>query len=112
MPIPAPTTFKGLYRNVFSQSCTSCHSSAGPGNPAEAGIDFSSCDLMMACNQNGSNPRHAPFIIAGDPDHSKLYIALKIGKMPTTEDGSPTQPLSDALIQNVYDWIKSGAPNN
>lgn len=112
MPSAAPTTFKGLQRNVFSNSCVSCHANHGPTDPAEAGIDFTSFESTMLSNQNSSNPRHAPFIIAGNPEQSKLYLSLKSGKMPATEDGSPGPGLRSELIQNVYDWIKAGAINN
>jgi hypothetical protein len=112
MPIPAPTTFRGISQNIFATSCISCHKVNSPTDPAEAGLDFSSFQLMMNCNHDTGNTKHAPFIIAGDPEHSKLYIALKSGNMPATEAGPPGPKLADALIQNVYDWIKAGAPNN
>ena len=110
MPIPAPTTFRGISRNIFSITCVTCHAAHDP-DPAEAKIDLSSYASMMTCNQmTGSS--HAPFIIPGDPDHSKLYIAVQTGKMPTTESGASGQPLTAAQIQNIYDWIKAGALNN
>lgn len=107
-----PATFTELSKNVFSQSCTSCHMTMSAKEPAEAGIDLSSYALMVATNNNKKNPKHAPFIIPGDPDHSKLYVAVLKGKMPATEDGSKAVPLSAAQIQNIYDWIKAGALDN
>ena len=112
MPIPPPETFRGVSRSIFSTTCVSCHHANQPNEPSEAGIDLSSYAGLMAANQNAANPRHSPFIIAGDPEHSKMYIALKAGKMPKNEDDTPGTKLSDELIQNIYDWIKAGALNN
>jgi len=107
-----PATFTALNKNVFSQSCTSCHMQMSVKEPAEAGIDFMTYATMMASNQSTSNPKHAPFIIPGDPVNSKLYLAVKSGNMPAKEDGSKGLPLSPVLVQNIYDWIKAGALNN
>jgi hypothetical protein len=107
-----PATFSELQKTVFTQSCTSCHMQMSANEPAEAGIDFMSYEAMMASNESTTNPKHAPFIIPGDPIHSKMYIAVKKGKMPATEDGSPGIPLSPQQIQNIYDWIKAGAKND
>ena len=84
----------------------------GPKDPAEAGIDLSSFALLTASNSNKKNPKHAPFIVAGDPEHSKLYVAVKTGKMPRKEDGTPAPALSAADVQDIYDWINQGALNN
>jgi hypothetical protein len=111
-PVPPAPTFKALSINVFKRSCTSCHQPQSPTNPGEGGIDFSSYASLKKSNQNASNPKHAPFIIAGDADHSKLFIAVKSGEMPSTESGDPGQPLPAIYIKNIYDWINSGAHNN
>jgi len=110
MPIPAPTTFRGISRNIFLTTCITCHASHD-GDPAEAKIELTNYAVMMTCNQM-TGTTHAPFIIPGDPEHSKLYIAVQTGKMPTTESGAPGQSLTASQIQNIYDWIKAGALNN
>ena len=110
--VAKPATFASLSTKVFSHECTSCHMVMGPKEPAEAGIDLSSFAAMTASNNGRKNPKHAPFIIAGDPEHSKLYVAVKKGKMPQKEDGSPAPALSAADVQDIYDWIKQGALNN
>jgi hypothetical protein len=107
-----PATFGSLSKKVFSQQCTSCHMVMGPKDPAEAGIDLSSFAALTASNDNKTNPKHAPFIVAGDPENSKLYVAVKTGKMPLKEDGTPAPALSAADVQDIYDWIKQGALNN
>lgn len=112
MPLPAPNTFRGISMNVFNVSCVSCHQSHGSADPAEGGIDFSSYQAMIGSNLNTSNTHHAPFIIAGKPEESKLYLTLISGKMPMTENGDAGIPLSADSIQNIYDWIKLGALNN
>jgi mono/diheme cytochrome c family protein len=105
-------TFGSLSKKVFSQQCTSCHMAMGPKDPAEAGIDLSSFAALTASNNSKTNPKHAPFIVAGDPEQSKLYIAVKTGKMPQKEDGTQGPVLSAADVQDIYDWIKQGALNN
>lgn len=106
-----PITFRGISANIFSQNCTSCHAQNGADAP-EAKIDLGSFKSMMASNLNTSNPKHAPFIVPGDPDNSKLYLAVKSGKMPATEDGDAGTPLSIEHVQQIYDWIKAGALDN
>jgi hypothetical protein len=108
----ADATFTSISAKVFQVSCVSCHAPMSAQDPAEGGIDYSTYATMTASNQSTTNPKHAPFIIAGDPEHSKLWLALKNGDMPQKEDGTPAPRLSDELIQNVYDWIQSGALNN
>jgi hypothetical protein len=107
-----PATFGSLSKKVFSQQCTTCHMVMGPKDPAEAGIDLSSFAAMTASNNSKTNPKHAPFILAGDPEHSKLYVAVKSGKMPQKEDGSPAPALSAADVQDIFVWIQQGARNN
>jgi hypothetical protein len=109
---PSSATFSAISKKVFSQECTMCHMVMGPKDPAEAGIDFSSFAAMTASNDSKTNPDHAPFIIAGDPEHSKLYLAAQGGKMPMKEDGTPGVRLTAADVQDIYDWIKAGALNN
>lgn len=110
-PTVDPTSFQGVSRNIFAKNCTMCHSPEGDDGP-EANIDLSSYDSLMKSNSNPANQKHAPFIIPGDPKHSKMYIAVKTGKMPATESGAPGTPLSPEHIQDIYDWIKAGAKNN
>ncbi len=107
-----PATFSALSTKVFTQQCTSCHMAMGPKAPAEGGIDLSSFAAFTASNTNKKNPKHAPFVVAGDPEHSKLYRAVKSGKMPEKEDGTRAPALSAADVQDIYDWIKQGALDN
>jgi hypothetical protein len=86
--------------------------SMGPKDPAEAGIDLSTFSALTVSNNSKTNPKHAPFIVAGDPEHSKLYLAVKTGQMPQKEDGTAAPALSSADVQDIYDWIKQGALNN
>lgn len=50
-------------------------------------------------------------VIAGDPDHSLLY--LKLAGSPPCGDAMPVgRMLSDAQITLVHDWIQAGANND
>ena len=106
-----PITFRGISKNIFSQNCTSCHAQNGTDAP-EASIDLTSFQSLMTSNSNAANPKHAPFLVPGDPENSKMYQAVKSGSMPATEDGDAGTPLSPEHIQQIYDWIKAGALDN
>jgi len=97
VPVPTPTStptapsFTQVNQDVLVPRCVSCHSS----QYAAAGVDLSSYDATM------SN------VVPGDPSSSILYLSVAPGG---------DMPLGDSLpqdqIQEIYDWIESGAPNN
>lgn len=93
-PTPAPTpepggvTFKFIYRNILNPRCVGCHGGSG-------GYSFDRYkDVMEA-------------VTPGDPEKSLLYTEVASGAMP---DEGPK--LSPEQVQQIKDWILSGAPNN
>ncbi len=51
------------------------------------------------------------YVVPGDPENSMLYKVL-IGDGVQRMPPPPEDPLPDAMIQTVYDWIAQGALNN
>ncbi|MBK8048417.1 MAG: hypothetical protein IPK16_15655 [Anaerolineales bacterium] len=78
---------------LFERACAACHSAAA----RTMGLVATTYPTLMAGGQNG------PVIVPGDPDASKLWQYLGIGKMPAT------RPLPLADQQLVRDWIAQGA---
>lgn len=84
-------TYASINEAIFQKSCIKCHDEHH-GHGGYAGISFNSYENAIKA------------ITKGYPEQSRLYVALKSGKMPL----SGTKP-SDDQIQAVYDWILSGA---
>ncbi len=51
------------------------------------------------------------YVVPGDPENSMLYKAL-IGDGVDRMPPPPADPLPDAMIQTIYDWIAQGALDN
>jgi len=84
--------------DILTKSCVGCHNSTKPAD----GIDLSSYEAVMKGGKEG------PIVVAGDPDKSLLAMTVKgapgVKKMPLKGD-----PLTEAQIKAVEDWIKDGA---
>lgn len=83
-------TFSQINQSIIQTSCVSCHSGAA----APHGVDLSSYDGIAAQ------------VVAGSPQQSALYKEISDGTMP------PTGALPQDQIQQLSDWITSGAQNN
>ena len=95
-PSPTPSsnpnaTFGYINTNVIQATCVNCHN---PSTKA-GGYDFTTYSGVDSA------------VKAGSSITSPLYLSVQSGSMP--QGGSP---LSSALIQDINDWINSGAPNN
>lgn len=104
--IPGPT-FTFMQQEVFNPSCalSGCH--AGSQRP-----DLRAGNALANIVDVASS-RGTPYITAGDPDNSYLYLkvsgasGISGGRMPR---GRPA--LSSAVLDAMREWIESGAPNN
>ena len=88
---------------LLTQNCAPCHI-----NGATGGLSLKSYDSLMAGGAVG------PVVTPGDPDHSHLVLMVK-GQDPQFQGlRMPLggNPLSDAEIQTIANWIKNGAKNN
>ncbi len=88
-----PRTYNETFKAMFDGRCVFCHS----GPQAEAGLDLSSYEGLMAGGQDG------PVVVPGDPGASEL-IARQSG--PSDHFG---QVLDDEL-EALREWVANGAP--
>jgi protein TonB len=96
---PKPPTFKDV-QSVLNENCVGCHS----GDRAKAEIDLSSYATMMKGGEDGL------IVKPGAPKHSLIVQALRgvpgVRRMPPRHD-----PLAEAKIVLIENWIKAGAKN-
>jgi hypothetical protein len=119
--------FHTQVRPMFESSTTKCSGCHGPQG-AEAGMTLgghvSSADIVKnLVNRPTTTGGQFIRVVPGDPEHSWVYLKAaalaasagctetsaaqcKTGQMPPTESVRPTSE----ELQNLYDWIKSGAP--
>lgn len=90
-----PLTYEATFQALFEGRCTFCHS----GTAAEAGLDLSSYETLMAGADSG------PVVIPNDPDSSRL-IAVQSG--PRDHFGQVLPDELDAL----RNWVLDGAPRS
>jgi mono/diheme cytochrome c family protein len=83
-------TFKADVAPLFKDACSSCHGGLKP----KAKLDVSSYDSVMK------------FVKAGEPDKSKLHMAVT-GK--GAKQMPPKNPLADDQVALIKAWITGGA---
>jgi len=88
-----PRTYKETFKAMFEGRCVFCHS----GPQAEAGLDLSSYEGLLAGGQDG------PVVVPGDPDASQIIIRQS---GPTEHFG---QVLDDEL-EALREWVANGVP--
>lgn len=91
-----PATFETVSK-ILKQKCIGCH--GGP-KKAEGLAVMPYANLMKG-------GEHGPVIVAGAPENSRIIDFLKGTKKPRMPLNM--QPLPDAQIQLIADWIKAGA---
>ena len=90
--------FEGKIQEIFTSNCRTCHNA----KTARGGWDSSTYESVMTSGDNG------PVVIPGDAEGSSLARSI-LGLdalMP------PLNPLSQADIQTILDWITAGALEN
>ena len=85
---------------IFNNNCLFCHQNGG-----SATLNLATYSGVMSGGWSG------PAIIAGDYQNSLLYQRII---QPTGTDGSmpPNDPLSQAQIDLIAQWIEEGAGNS
>lgn len=113
---PAPNTGAVSFKNdvvpIFNSSCVVCHQGAKPpaGLSLEPGIAYQ--NLVNAPSTESTLARVAP----GAPE--KSYIVNKLLGTQAQAGGKGAlmpynaQPLPEAQINSIQQWIKAGASNN
>jgi hypothetical protein len=97
---PAEDAFEKNVRPALAANCYSCHSAAS--GKSKGGLRVDSRAALLRGGDSG------PAIVPGAPEKSLLIRVLAHGedqvKMP------PKGKLPDAVICELADWVKSGAP--
>lgn len=93
---PQNVSFSGDVIPILSKNCalSGCHDAVPAHKPA-----LTSDKAFGSLTTGG-------YINTLVPDQSVIYKAVKSGAMPSSG------PLKSSDIQKIYDWIRTGAPNN
>lgn len=97
---PPATTAAGFasIQPILNENCVKCHGNVGP----KGGIDLTTYAGMMKGGEDG------PIVLAGNPDGSKIVMALKgaggVKPMPMM-----AKPLTADKIDAIANWIRDGA---
>ena len=93
--------FEKNIRPVLVERCYRCHSK--DAEKVKGGLLLDSREALLKGGDNG------PVIVAGDPEKSKLIIAIRYHdeeiRMP------PKEPLAEQQISHFVEWVKMGAPD-
>jgi hypothetical protein len=93
--------FESKIRPVLVQSCYKCHSAES--ERVKGGLLLDSREALLKGGDTG------PAIVPGDPDKSKLILALRYKdealQMP------PKEPLPSEVVADFEKWVKAGAPD-
>ncbi|HET8938670.1 MAG TPA: hypothetical protein VFN67_34730 [Polyangiales bacterium] len=100
---------------ILDRTCGNCHGGGAPGArqgtpPFEAVLDEER--MMTMFSSTAKDPetlQPARFLVAGDPDHSRVYLRPMNGEMPPPDVvGLPKNPRPSASDLSVLrHWIKS-----
>ena len=92
--------YESQIQPIFNNNCVFCHQNGG-----SATLNLATYSGVMSGGWSG------PAIIAGDYQNSLLYQRII---QPTGTDGSmpPNDPLSQAQIDLIAQWIEEGAGNS
>jgi hypothetical protein len=90
-----PRNFDETFSAMFDGRCVACHG----GSNAEAGLDLSTFELLMAGGESGSA------VVPGDPEASPL-VQRQSGP------GEHFGQLLEQELSAVREWIADGAPED
>lgn len=107
-------SFKDDVKPILTSKCLSCHDGTGEGS-TKSGFNVQDYTTLMKGTKNG------PVIVPGSSASSTLYRLIdhkadpKI-QMPPHHDVAlaegKAEPLKDAQISIIKQWIEQGAKNN
>lgn len=90
-PVKGEMSFEGLSATVF-QRCLPCHSAEN----ARDGLVITDLENMLEVG----------WVVPGDMENSRVYMAVAEGSMPKGSKLSPDE------IKLIRDWIMAGAPHS
>ena len=89
-------------KSVFKNKCAKCHGPEGVRTWKKPNADF---DYVLDLEKLGSNPE---MVVRGDPNESKLFMAVDDEIMPNADEGEDPLPAKEKAI--IRRWILIGAP--
>ena len=89
-------------KSIFKNKCAKCHGPEGVRTWKKPNADF---DYVLDLGKLGSNPE---MVVRGDPNESKLFMAVDDEIMPNAEEGEDPLPAKEKEI--IRRWILIGAP--
>ena len=89
-------------KSIFKNKCAKCHGPEGVRTWKKPNADF---DYVLDLKKLGANPK---MIVRGDPNESKLFLAVDDDIMPNNEEGEDPLPAKEKEI--IRRWILIGAP--
>jgi len=114
----AALSFADDIQPLLVGGCGNCHGSqapSGPPRPGGPGEGSAAAPGKFAVDDElAAYAAVLPYVVAGDPDASALYIKIS-QDAPSTGGGRMPPALrqwDDASIAAVHDWIASGAPEH
>jgi len=111
-PSPTAPTLTMIQTQIFDPGCSGCHTDAGRSPSAGLNLKAGSAFSNLV-NVTSSNNPPAVRVIPGNASSSYLVQKIEgaagiVGvRMPRNSN-----PLSDAQIKMIRDWITAGALNN
>ncbi len=89
-------------KRIFKNKCAKCHGPEGVRTWKKPNADF---DYVLDLEKLSSNPE---MVVRGDPNESKLFMAVDDDIMPNAEEGEDPLPAKEKEI--IRRWILIGAP--
>lgn len=101
-------------REILERTCASCHGGASPGArqgspPFDCVLDTDQLLTMTSATVIDQYTRQpARFLVAGDPDHSRIYVRIANQEMPPPDVvGLPPNPRpSTSDLSVLRHWIE------
>lgn len=106
VPLLPDNGFPESVSSIFHTSCagSGCHT-AENGQIPPLGMDLSTWEAVFAGSDNGTA------VVPFAPDQSFLFLAANTNRTLGPAFPHPTDPISAADQQAIYDWIQEGAPD-
>ena len=103
---PAEVSYKTDVAPILDKHCKSCHTPGQAGYVA-SGFDLQGYDSLM------KGTRYGPVVLPGDPLTSALVMLIEGRVDPSIKmPHGGVNPMTDAEIKTIRQWVEQGAKNN
>jgi hypothetical protein len=103
---PTEVSYQRDVAPILQKHCASCHVPGQPGYAA-SGFDLQGYDSLM------KGTRYGPVVLPGDPLTSVLVMLIEGRADPSIKmPHGGANPLTEAEIKTIHEWVKQGARNN